>query len=442
MPANTSQLGPADLFLEAPACVDGDQIEFGCRLHEAGGTRRRIWFRFPAATASTLTRRADPFVIATFIYAMKRIDCLRVHGPISEGLVPNLAEFESAYAAFHGLPRRGPVQIVTSGSFADQRPTPRRRGLTAFSGGVDSCFSVFRHSTISDLRPKRPIAAALIMHGFDIPLGQPEVFARAAERARKLTDDAGIKLFSGATNLRILPEPWEDTFATGVAAALSFFQPAFAFGLIPSFQEWTRARLDHGSNPVTDPLLSSESFGIVHDGAGYSRIEKLRQLTRWPAALQHLRVCWEGPQLDRNCGQCEKCLRTILMLKLCGVTESPAFPSAFDPRLLDRLVIRNQSGLDDFGALIAEAHRLGLRESWVGHAERALRRNQRATRLWRRGRSFAALLPGPWREALRRAGHRWVWRERRAVGGLTTLKSTTDATAETAPKPFPADRTT
>lgn len=431
-------LGPADLFLETPICVEGDAIEFACRLHEAG-TRRRIWFRFPTATASMLTRRADPFIIATFIYAMQRIDCLRVHGPVSEGLASNLAEFQSAYAAFHGLPARETLQIVAPQS-APEQPAPGFRGVSAFSGGVDSCFSVFRHSALSELQPQRPLAAALIMHGFDIPLDQSAVFARAVARARRLTDDAGVELFTGATNLRILPEPWEDTFATGVAAALSFFQPAFAFGLIPSFQEWGRARLDHGSNPITDPLLSSNSFGIVHDGAGYSRIDKIRHLTRWPAALQNLRVCWEGQRLDRNCGRCEKCLRTLLMLKLCGVAEPSAFP-AFDPRALDQLVIRNQSGFDDFGALIAEARRLGLRDPWVRRAERALRRNQRASRLWRRGRSLAALLPGAWRKALRRVGRRWLWRERRSAGGTATHKDATGAMPDTPAPSLSAERT-
>lgn len=421
MLAQPAAFGTADLFLDAPAGVGGDQIEFGGRLHEADGSRRRIWFRFPVSATSALTRRADPFVIATFIHAMKRIDCLRVHAPISEGLASNLAEFQSAYAAFHRLPGRGLLRIIAPTCSAEQQPVPARRGVTAFSGGVDSCFSVLRHSTLSDLQPKRPIAAALIMHGFDIPLDQPSVFARAVERARRLTDEAGIALFTGSTNLRLLAEPWEETFATGVAAALSFFQPAFAFGVIPSFQEWTRARLDHGSNPVTDPLLSSDSFGLVHDGAGYSRIEKLRQLTRWPAALQNLRVCWEGRQLDQNCGQCEKCLRTILMLRLCGVNEPPAFPGGFDSRALDQLVIRNQSGLDEFGTLIAEARRLGVRDPWVGKASRALRRNQRAAGLRRRGRSLATLLPASWSETLRRAGRHWLW---------------------PTPDPLPVDRTT
>lgn len=437
-PPATSLLPSADLFLEPPVPVGDEQIEFRCRLREAGGTDHPLWFRFPATLAATLTRRADPFVIATFIHAIKRIECLRVHAPISAGLVENLAEFQSAYTAFHGWPRREPVRIIATESVATSRTVVNQRGLTAFSGGVDSCFSVFRHSGLSALHPKRPLGGALIMHGFDIPLEQPHVFARAVDRARRLTDVAGLSLFTGATNLRILSAPWEDTFATGVAAALSFFAPAFGFGLIPSFQEWTHARLDHGSNPITDPLLSSDTFALVHDGAGFSRIDKLRHLTRWPAALQNLRVCWAGQQLHRNCGRCEKCLRTILMLKLCGVEAAPAFPSAFDPRALDQLVIRNQSGFDDFGALVAEAHRLGLREPWVAAAERALRRNRRASRLWRRGRSLAGLLPDHWRETLGRAGRRWLWREQRGASPATPLH----VSSEHEPISLPARRTT
>lgn len=402
-----SRLPSAELIVEPPAVAAGNQLEYGCRLVDGDGSSRRIWFRFPSEQAPLLTSRADPFVLATLIYVHGRFGRLHIHGTVSEGLFPNIVEFQNAYAAFHGR-RVAPTEFSaaeTGGSAGSRRSGA---GITAFSGGVDSCFSVLRHTALSSLVPKRPLGAALMMQGFDIPLEDTDVFARAAERAKWMTDDGGLRLFTGATNVRTLPGRWDDTFGTAVAAALSFFQPAYAFGLIPSFQEWTHAHFDHGSNPLMDPLLSSTSFSVVHDGASYGRIDKLRHLAVWPGALRHLRVCWEGDRLDANCCRCEKCLRTMLMLRLCGIDRAEAFPLPVTTEALDRLVIRNHSGIDEFDYLLAEAHRLGLREPWIKPTARALRRNRRREGLRQRRRALANLLPSGVREVLRKAGGRWL----------------------------------
>jgi hypothetical protein len=394
-----------DLIIEPPCSAPDGRIEYGCRL-ESGGGSQRIWFRFPAAAARAITLRADPFVIATALHAAGRFSHVRIHGAVSDGLLANLADFHGAYAAFHRRP--APALRYTAMQQAGPASHPAAPvGLTAFSGGVDSCFTVFRHTSLSPLGPKRPLGAALMMHGFDIPLDQPDVFARSADRSRRLTDDAGLELLIGATNLRILPVPWEDCFSTAVAASLSFFQPRYAYGLVPSFQDWTHVHFDHGSNPLTDPLLSSLAFAVVHDGTGFGRIEKLRALTGWPAALRHLRVCWQGAELDRNCCRCEKCLRTMLMLRLCGVKECEAFPEPLDVRHLDSLVIKNQSGLDEFAYLLAEARRLGLNEPWIEPTRRAWRRNRRQRALRRRGRALAELLPPSLQRVLWRGRQRW-----------------------------------
>ncbi|ACB76539.1 hypothetical protein [Opitutus terrae] len=395
-------LPTADLFIEPPA-RSGDDVEYVCRLAEPRGTTHRIWFRFPASCEPLLTRRADPFVLATLIYSLGRIGRLEIHGAVSQGLLANVADFQSAYAAFHRV-AAAPVRLVAREVVSAATANRTDGGITAFSGGVDSCFSVFRHTSLSELEPKRPLRAALMMHGFDIPLAEPAMFARAATRARTLTESAGVRLFTGATNLRTLPGHWEDTFGTAVAAVLTFFQPAFVFGLVPSAQLWQQVHFDHGSNPLTDPLLSSGAFAIVHDGTSFGRIDKLRALAAWPEALRLMRVCWEGRHLDANCGRCEKCLRTMLMLRICGVDAPAAFPP-LDLAALDRLVIRTRGGLDEFAYLISEARRRNITEPWVAAAEGAVRRSRRAAWLKARARRAAGWLPAAWRNRLQRVRH-------------------------------------
>lgn len=403
-PPPKSSARSAELFVESPRTVPGDRVEFACRLVEPQLTRR-VWFRFPQASAPKLTHRADPFVLATLVYLLGRVDRLHVHGTVSEGLFANLADFQDAFASFQRQ-RLAPINL----SAEEIAPPPRRPaesgGITAFSGGVDSCFSAFRHTPLSSLEPKRPLRAALMMHGFDIPLAHEEIFRRAAERSRRMIDETGLSFFTGATNLRELPVPWEKTFAAAVAASLSFFQPAYAFGLVPSCHDWTHAHFENGSNPVTDPLLSSSSYQIIHDGTRFGRIDKLRHLAEWPGALRDVRVCWQGHQLDRNCCTCEKCLRTMLMLRVAGIASAPAFPDPLDVRAVERVIIRSKGGLDEFDYLLSEARRLGLQESWMDPAERALRRNRRNWILRHGAKAVADSLPPSLRQIATRAAQR------------------------------------
>ncbi len=417
----------AELLIEPPAMTAGREIELSCRLLELAGSSRRLWFRFPESQAPRLTRRADPFVRAILIYAMGRLRAVHVRGAVSPGLFANLADFQNAFTIFHGLPAAPPVEF-SADEAAESAPGGRSDGITAFSGGVDSCFSVYRHSSRSDLAPKRPIRAALMMHGFDIPLDDATAFARVAARGAELTREAGLKLFTGATNLRSLPVPWETQFGTAVAASLSFFQPAYAFGLVPSFHDYAHTDLGHGSNPLTDPLLSSPAFQVIHDGTSFGRIDKLALLQGWPSALRHLRVCWQGEHLDRNCCRCEKCIRTILMLRLCGVERPEAFPLAVGPAEIARLVIPNQAGLDEHTYLLAEARRRGLDQPWMHSLARAIKRNARFLRLQRRARALDHP-DAPWlRRLLRSIGRRWLQRSSaRRPAGVTAAPATPPA---------------
>ena len=85
-----------------------------------------------------------------------------------------------------------------------------------------------------------------------------------------------------------------------------------------------------GSHPLTDRLLSSNSFEIHHDMV-FTRIEKLEALSAWPEALANLKVCWEGQYKfdsppDTNCCVCDKCVRTMLAFRALGREIPPSFP--------------------------------------------------------------------------------------------------------------------
>ena len=85
-----------------------------------------------------------------------------------------------------------------------------------------------------------------------------------------------------------------------------------------------------GSHPLVDPYYSSSDLRIRHEGIKLSRFEKTRLISEWDVALNKLRVCNRdelyGPG-RLNCGECEKCMRTMLaLLSLGKLKDSTAFP--------------------------------------------------------------------------------------------------------------------
>jgi hypothetical protein len=91
-----------------------------------------------------------------------------------------------------------------------------------------------------------------------------------------------------------------------------------------------KALIPWGSHPVTDPLLGSRQTKIIHYGSEYRRTEKITFLAKHKIALDNLHVCY-AEQSGKNCGKCEKCLRTMVALELIHkLNEATSFPRHAD----------------------------------------------------------------------------------------------------------------
>jgi hypothetical protein len=71
---------------------------------------------------------------------------------------------------------------------------------------------------------------------------------------------------------------------------------------------------------MIDHLLSTETMKINHHATTTSRIEKIKTISRWEPVHNFLRVCTDEEKRSstQNCGRCEKCVRTMTMLEICG----------------------------------------------------------------------------------------------------------------------------
>jgi hypothetical protein len=120
-----------------------------------------------------------------------------------------------------------------------------------------------------------------------------------------------------------------------------------------------------GTNAVSDRFLSSARMRVVHDGAAVPRIEKLARLTEWPAFLENARVCWTPRDDGRNCGHCEKCLRTVLALLLVSGQLPAAFPLTLAQLRENVLAVRVKPTVRIlWQEMVAWAAAHGVRNEW------------------------------------------------------------------------------
>lgn len=335
-------------------------------------TEKELWFLYPADLPMPEDDDCDAYLLATLLPAMQMRAAIHVHGSVSRELLANLTELQYVWNKW--LPDRYFLIDIQVDRMREQ-DWHVGGAIAAFSGGVDAQFTVYRHATGIAGYATRDIKAGVFVHGFDIPLDDAKGFADAAKIATKVLADIHIDLVVVKTNIRGLWDiNWEDYHAAAIASVLCGLKQYADIGLIGSGDSYDALISPWGSHPITDPLLSSGDFRVIHDGAGFSRSEKLQALAEWPLGIQNLRVCWAGDKHDSNCGRCEKCVRTRLNLLVAGIENPQCFSDPIDSSLFKNMILKNEIIRIDWHFIRREMLKTGRGLEWLPHIEKVLKR--------------------------------------------------------------------
>ncbi len=361
----------ARLNLESPV-ERGETIELAATFASNDGTMR-LWYRVERSRESDLCSTADPFVIATIHQAMAAGEPLFVDGPVSPSLLRNLEQFQQAWSAWK--PKAYRQVEITAASEVEPAAPSRAEAISGFSGGVDSCFTAFRNARGKTTRHPYKLGASVMVQGFDIPLGDDDGFRRAGAKVERQLTSLGVEMYRVATNFQEQPVDWTHAFGAGVASVLALFQGRFRYGLIAQGVPFGAYQsLVEGSNPLTDPLLSSDTFTVVPDGAGFNRTDKIAAIADWKEGIEDLRVCWRNSIRDENCCVCEKCIRNILSFRALGLGRPDCFPlDVSDQQILDLIPIKQIKIDVGFGPILRLAESRGVGdEAWVRTLRKAI----------------------------------------------------------------------
>jgi hypothetical protein len=327
----------------------------------------------------------DLAAIALIFRAMREGRHLHVDGPVSLPLLEGLEEFVASWVMWRpDLYKR--ITVSASEEVAPSLSLERRnRAVVAFSGGVDGSFTFWRHHRRLAGRRSRSIQCAVLVHGFEIPLEQSAAFEVAFSQASDTLRSVEKPLARLTTNWRtVCSRNWQMDYGAGLTACLRNWEGSVGSALIGSGEDYAHLLIPWGSNPIIFPMLSTPSFEVVYDGAGFTRTEKVAALSNWPEALRNLRVCWRV-KTGKNCGTCEKCVRTKLNFLAAGLTLPETLTKPPDPRQIRQLDARNGVQLAFLDEILTFAKQREAQEYWIDPLKVAIKRSRRRMVL-RRGK--------------------------------------------------------
>ncbi len=375
--------------VEAIEITDGLRTENAVRLsarvsYDNGVTApETYWLEVPREISTHLTAAGDPWLAWLAPLAASLGEPLHLSASVDQTLLDNIREVVRIWCAWYPHLRIVPIEAPIRNPPGD---VDAGHAAAFFSGGVDSFFTVLRHADQHGTPTSHDIRDLLFIHGFDIPLDNTAAFERVRHSLAGAASRLGKRLVTVATNLRetrFATLDWEQlTHGAALAGVALALGSGYRRVLIPSSAGYRDLRF-WGSHPLTDPLFSTSTTQIVHDGPAFMRAEKTEYVAQFDVVMDTLRVCWRSEAGD-NCGACNNCYRTMLTLEvLDALDRSATFDAAkLDLRKAAKIYCPNTWDVRQFGYVRDLALRRG-REDIARAVEQSLRGSARLTRLLR-----------------------------------------------------------
>ena len=217
---------------------------------------------------------------------------------------------------------------------------------TGFSGGVDS-FATFIHHTSDDCSDLYRLTQLTLFNvgSYGNDYAKTSVtFSKDLCRAKSFANDVRLPLVDLDSNMSSI-YTHKDIYAFSLRLIICLSAGILALGklfktyLIPSsgtIEKTIFSRWDQGFyENILAPLLSTATTQICIGETDLNRVEKTRTFITNPIAEKYLYVCAADIYNDKqgtnyvkadfpNCGECPKCVRTLLALDFLGILDKYA----------------------------------------------------------------------------------------------------------------------
>lgn len=326
-------------MIETPI-IERENGRVSARVH-GPGYEETLWFQSPQSFTENLTQLGEAFSASVLFVAMKEGWSLRLLAPVSGQFLNSLTELQQIYACW--FPEFTAVEFTPEAVIEDST-SPAEGVMFCFSGGLDSF-----HTYVEN---REQITHGLTVFGADIGLEEKDFRSYLIERHKNAAREMGIELVVVDTNLLDVTgehcEWAKHLHGAGLSAIAKLFGQQIRTLFIASSYPVNKL-LPWGSHPFTDPMWAGADVNVIHYGAYLRRIDKVARVSENDLALRHLRVCFGNQPGSLNCGECEKCLRTMAALQAVDRLEScPTFRRPLDLKAVASMPYGSNSSRRDW----------------------------------------------------------------------------------------------
>jgi hypothetical protein len=348
---------------------------------------KRIYVAVGKEDRDFLVNDFSPFLAPVLMVALHKGEDVYIDGSVSKRLLENVTKIMDLLIGWGWSERR--IRITAKEIKEDEY---KGKGVGVFfSGGVDS-FTTF----LKRKNGKNPVDTFIFVKGFDVKVDDYELNKIIVSKLRGVARLEKVRLVVVETNVRELLDPrleWDYSHGAAMAMVALALRKRLKRVFFSGGMEIEAIR-PYGIHYEFDPLWSTETLRFFHEGKHERRIDKVHMyIAKSPTALRTLRVCWKNPFGKYNCGECEKCIRTMLSLYTAGVLgKCSTFPRKIDPRVVRKIFLEKnqvryyQENLD----LLIDQERGSRLSLAVAEAIRRSERQSELARLTRRMRQEVA----------------------------------------------------
>lgn len=290
-----------------------------------------LWFGVEKKYAKYFTKRADPFLLAMLGTAMRRGLDIQCEAPVSQRLLYQLQY--SYIPSLVGVGRAKKISIVAPFAYGQEENVGAK--ATGFTGGVDSLYTIMRHTSDTVPPDFRLTHVTVLNVGAFKGSNYQKNFHRACQYARRFATEQGLEFVCIDTNFNEVLKTSQSvnglhSFAGelpyrifGAAHALSgLFSEYYLSSEVP-FRQFTlekqKPEEDISYFDLFSALACSTDTLICHcTGGEVSRLEKLEALSDWEPSYRWLHACFTA---EGNCGVCRKCVMAQTVFHCLGKLE-------------------------------------------------------------------------------------------------------------------------
>lgn len=279
----------------------------------------KLWFEVQKEYKQYLIcERLDAFIIAILPYAIKKQMDIHVQGALSSKLYYQLTTYLIPL-----LCDKFNKRIIKIEASLDSNIYNIAKAVgTGISCGVDSLYTISKH--INRKEKEFNITHLTFFNaGASGKYGGEEARKLYRERmkfAKQFAEENNLKFVSVDTNMNeFLMMDHEMTHTFRSLACVLLMQKLFSKYYYSSGLEFDETRIAEYDSACYDILnvqcLSTEDTTFYSTGMESTRIGKVKEIVKYVPSYEHLNVCIFE---DKNCGECEKCIRTLLELDSIG----------------------------------------------------------------------------------------------------------------------------